>query len=98
MSSRTRRIPGIVSLGLGLLAVIVVIVAVSMAAPAGATETTWAVASVLAWIANGLTVAAVVLGLVAVIARLGRWWGAAGIVVGVLANPWLQVTVLGALA
>lgn len=85
------------ALGLAVLGLIVEVIAIAIAASASATVTTWAVASVLAWIANGLTLAAVVTGVVAVVARLGRWWGAPAIVVGLLANPWLQVTVLGAL-
>jgi hypothetical protein len=97
MRMRTRRLPGILSLLLALAGLGVVVVAITMAAPASATETSWAVASVLAWVANALTAAAVVLGLVAVIGRFGRWWGVAGVVVGVLSNPWLQVTILSAL-
>lgn len=85
------------ALGLAVLGLIVEVIAIAIAAPASATETSWAVASVLAWVANGLTLAAVVTGIVAVVARFGRWWGAPAIVVGLLANPWLQVTVLGAL-
>ncbi|QEE62354.1 hypothetical protein FVA74_12805 [Salinibacterium sp. dk2585] len=95
---RGKALPGMVALGLALVGLVVEIVAITIAAPASATETSWAVASVLAWIANGLTLAGVVTGLVAVVARLGRWWGAPAIVLGLLANPWLQVTVLGALS
>lgn len=86
------------ALGLALLGLLAEVVAIVVAAPAGATEAAWGVASVLAWVANGLTVGAVLLGVISAIWRLGRWWGVAGIVVGVLSNPWLQVTVLGALA
>lgn len=95
---RGRAFLGLIALGLAGVGLIVEIVAIGIAAPASATETSWAVASVLAWIANALTALAVVAGLIAVVARLGRWWGAPAIVVGLLANPWLQVTVLGALA
>lgn len=90
-------VPGIVALALAVLGLAVEVIAIAMAAPASATETSWAVASVFAWVATGLTAAAALLGVVAVIARLGRWWGVAGIVVGVLSNPWLQVMVLGTL-
>ena len=31
--------------------------------------------------------------LVAVVAKLGRRWGALALIVGVLSNPWLQVAV-----
>lgn len=96
MSARRKQLPGIVALGLSLLGLLVVVIAIMIAAPASATETSWAVSSVLAWAATGITAAAVVLGLVAVIARLGRWWGVAAIIIGVPSNPWLQVTVLGA--
>lgn len=94
---RWRVLPGVVALGLAAAGLIVEVVAIVVAAPAGASEAMWTVSTVLAWAATGLTAAAVLLGLLAVIARLGRWWGAPAIVLGLLANPWLQTLVLGAL-
>lgn len=53
--------------------------------------------TVLAWVAIVLSAVAVIGGLVAAIAGWGRRLGIAAIILGVLANPWLLATVLGAL-
>ncbi|MDF1477955.1 hypothetical protein PYV02_02530 [Leifsonia sp. H3M29-4] len=50
--------------------------------------------TVLAYVAIGLSIAAVLGGLVAVIAGFGRRTGAAAIVLGVFANPVVLLTVL----
>lgn len=51
----------------------------------------------LAWVTIVCSVVAVVAGLVAAVFRLGRATGIAAIILGILANPWLLATVLGAL-
>lgn len=86
---RRSRVPGLVALLLGVATVFVSGIAIG-AATAGDT----AVGTVLGTVAIGMSVAAILVGAVAAIARLGRGWGIAAIVVGVLANPWLQLVVL----
>lgn len=51
-------------------------------------------ATILAWIAIGVSIAAVLGGIVAAILRCGRGPGIAAAVVGALANPWLLLQVL----
>lgn len=51
----------------------------------------------LAWVTIVCSAVAVVAGLVAAVFRLGRGTGIAAIILGILANPWLLATVLGAL-
>lgn len=89
---------GVLALVLSLLGVLAVVIALSLAAPASATEQTWILARVLAGVANVVTVVGAISGLVAVVLGRGRRWGIAAVIVGVLGNPWLQVTVLSALS
>lgn len=81
---------GIAALGLAVVTAVVHGVAVGVASggdpPAG---------TVLAVIAISLSVLAVVGGLVALIGGFGRRWGAAAIVLAVLANPVVLLTLLG---
>ena len=95
---RMRRLPGLVSLGLSLLGLLALVVGVAIASPASANETTWAIATVLAWVANILTALGVLLGIAAAILRRGARWGVAGVVIGILSNPFLQVAVFSALS
>ncbi|AWB88261.1 hypothetical protein [Homoserinimonas hongtaonis] len=89
---------GVVGLGLSLLGVLAVVIAFAIASPASATEQTWLIARVLAGVANVMTVVGALSGLVAIVLGMGRRWGVAALIVGILGNPWLQVTVLSALS
>src|SRR5690606_21324508 len=74
---RTRsRIPGIASMLLALAAAVVTGVAVGVATNGDA-----ALGAGLGFTAIGLSITAVLVGLVAVVARLGRAWGTIGVVV-----------------
>lgn len=86
---RRSRLPGLIAVLLAVATAVVSGVAVGVATGGDASAGT-----VLGFTAIGLSVAAVVLGLVAAIARLGRAWGVGAIIVGALANPWLQLVVL----
>jgi hypothetical protein len=92
-----RALPGILALaasGAGLLALIVgLVVAASRTADAG----DWAAAAGIAILANLLTAGGVIIGLVAVVFRRGRRWGVAAIVLGVVANPFVLVSVFALL-
>lgn len=82
-------IPGVIVLLLGLAVPVLAGIAVGAATGGDAAGGT-----ALAWAAIGLSIGAVLLGLVAVLFRMGRVWGALGAVLGALANPWLQLQVL----
>lgn len=62
-----------------------------------ASNLNWERGTLLAWLAIGASVAAFVVGLVAVIANRGRRWGIVAMVAAVIANPWVLAQVLGAL-
>ena len=76
-----------------LVAAVMTGVAVSVASNGGDD-----VGTVLAWVAIGCSALAILGGVVAAVFRLGRGTGIAAIILGVLANPWFLVTVLGAIA
>jgi hypothetical protein len=86
---RRSSIPGLVALLLAVATEVVTGIAVGVATGGDVDAGT-----ALGYTAIGMSVAAILLGLVAVLARLGRTWGVAAIVLGVLANPWLQLVVL----
>lgn len=86
---RRSALPGVIA----LLAALVVPVLAGIAVGA-ATDGDAAGGTVLGWLAIWFSVGAVLLGLVAVLFRMGRVWGAIAIVVGALANPWLQLQLL----
>jgi len=82
--------------GFALLAAIVTAVLLGVAvsvASSGADDA----GTTLAWITIACSALAVLAGLVAAVFRLGRGTGIAAIILGILANPWFLVTVLGAL-
>jgi hypothetical protein len=80
---------GQAALGAALATIVVHIVAIIVASSGS-----FVAGSVLAWVAIALSIAAVLAGLVAVIGRFGRSWGAAAIVVGLFANPFLLLRLL----
>ena len=83
------RWPGILSFVLALLAVAGLAAGIVLA-----TSDQFLAATYTAWGAIGASGLAVVLGLIAVIGRLGRGWGTAGVVLGVVANPYLLTIAL----
>ena len=86
------RLVGVVALGVAALALVAEVVAIAIGS-AGQ----WPLATVLAWVAIVLTVAAAALGVVAIVRRRGRAWGVVAVVVAVLGNPLVQIGVLRAL-
>jgi hypothetical protein len=54
-------------------------------------------ATIAAVAAVGTSVLAVVLGIVAIVARFGRGWGVAGLVIGVVADPVVLTFGLGSI-
>jgi hypothetical protein len=86
---RRPRWPGILSFVLALLAVGGVVTGILLA-----TSDLFLLATYTAWGAIGASGLAVLLGLIAVIGRLGRGWGTAGIVLGIVANPYLLTIAL----
>ena len=84
------RWPGVLAAVLALLAVGGLIAGLVLA-----TSDLFEVATWVAWGAIGVSAAAVLLGLVALIARLGRGWAAVGVVLGIAANPLVLVHGLG---
>jgi hypothetical protein len=57
----------------------------------------WERGTFLAWLAIGASVAAFIVGLVALIGNRGRRWGMAAMVAAVIANPWVLTRLLEAL-
>ncbi|MDO7880871.1 hypothetical protein [Antiquaquibacter soli] len=90
---RSTRIVGALSLLGAVVAAVLTGVGVAVAS-GGAYDA----GTVIAWVAIVLSAVAVLGGLVAAVARWGRPWGIAAVIVGVAANPWVLATVLGALA
>ena len=83
------RWPGILSFVSALLAVAGVAAGIVLA-----TSDLFLAATYTAWGAIGASGLAVVVGLIGVIGRLGRSWGTAGVVLGVIANPYLLTIAL----
>jgi len=88
---RWRRL-GPASLGLALAAVGSEILAIVIGSGGALTA-----ATVLAWIVIGLFALALVLGVVAVLVRLGRRFGLAGVILTLVANPLTLVGLFGVL-
>lgn len=94
-------LPGVVArvrtpwVGRGALALAVATAVVHGIAVGVASGGDPATGTVLAFLAIGLSIAAVLGGLVAVIAGFGRRTGAAAVALGVLANPVVLLSVLG---
>jgi hypothetical protein len=86
---RRPRWPGVLSLILALLATAGVAAGLVLA-----TSDLFLYATYTAWGAIGASGLAVLLGLIAIIGRFGRGLGTAGVVLGVLANPYLLTIAL----
>lgn len=84
------RWPGLVSAVLGLLTVGGLIAGLVLATSDLFEPATW-----VAWATIGVSAGAVLLGSIALIAGLGRGWAAAGLVLGIVANPLVLVHGLG---
>jgi len=81
--ARTRpRWPGVVSFVFALLTIAGLIAGIVLA-----TSDLYLAATYTAWAAIGASALAVLCGLVALIGRFGSGWAAAGLIVGVVANP-----------
>lgn len=78
--------PGVLAAVLALLAVAGLVTGIVLATSDLHEPATW-----VAWAAIGISAAAVLLGLVAAIAGLGRAWGVTGAVVGLVSNPLVLV-------
>ncbi len=86
---RRPRWPGILSFVFALLAVAGVVAGIVLA-----TSDVFLIATYTAWGAIGASGLAVLLGLIAVIGRFGRGIGTAGLVLGIIANPYLLTIAL----
>ena len=82
--------PGILSFTLAIATVVAVVVGIVLA-----TSDLYLAATCTAWGAVAASALAIVAGIVAVAARSGRGWGAAGLVLGVVANPVVLTRTLG---
>jgi hypothetical protein len=80
---------GLVSAGLGLLTAVLVGAAVAIASGGD-----YGLSTILAHGAIALSVLGVIGGAVAAIAGLGRRWGIIAVVLGVLANPFVLLSIL----
>ncbi len=87
---RRPRWPGVLAAVLGLLTAAGLISGIVLATSGLFELATW-----VAWATTGVSAAAVLLGLGALIGRLGRGWAAIGVLLGVIANPLLLVHGLG---
>lgn len=83
------RWPGILSFGLALLTVAGLVTGIVLA-----TSDLYLAATYVAWGAIGAGVLAVLLGLAGLIGRFGRGWAVAGLILGVIANPYVLTTAL----
>jgi hypothetical protein len=83
------RWPGILSFVFGLLTVAGLVGGIVLA-----TSDLFELATWVAWTAIGASALASVLGLVGVIGRLGRGFAAAGLALGIIANPYVLTTAL----
>lgn len=94
-------LPGVVTpvrtpwVGRGALALAVATAVVHGIAVSVASSGDPVTGTVLAYVAIGLSIAAVLGGLVALVAGFGRRTGAAAVVIGTLANPIVLLTLLG---
>ena len=86
--SRPRRVrthprwPGILSFALALLTLAGLVTGIALA-----TSDLFLAATVTAWAAIGASVLAVLAAIVALVGRFGSGWAAAGLILGVIANP-----------
>jgi len=84
--------PGVVSFGLGLLTVGALITGIVLA-----TDDRFEAATYVAYAAAGLSVVAVLFGILGLIVGRSRAWAVAGIVIGIVANPLLLTPALAAI-
>lgn len=89
---RRRAWPGILSLIIATASGVAVAVAIALA-----TGGEYTVSSLIGYAAVAATAVSFVLGVVAVAFARGRWWGLAGAMLSLAANPFVSVAVLGAL-
>lgn len=82
-------------IGFAALIAAVVFVALEIVAVVVGNLQHWTIATVLGGALSGLTVISFVVALVAVISRRGRRAGIVALVVSVVANPLVQIAVLG---
>lgn len=91
--ARLRRLPGMLSLALAVATAVLGAVAVAVATGADFDTST-----TLSWVAIGLSAGAVLVGVAAIVFRWGRGWGIAGVVLGILVNPYLLLQLLTAIS
>ena len=80
--------------GLGAVALTLATIAVHVAALVVSTAGDFPTGTLLAYVATGVSAAAVVVGIVAAILGRGRAWGIAAALVAVLANPIVLLAIL----
>lgn len=84
---------GVVGLALAAAAAVLQVLGIIQA-----TGLNWQRGTLLAWLAIGVSAAAFLVGLVAIILNRGRAWGVAAMIAAVIANPWVLAQLLGSLA
>ena len=89
------RLPGR-TLGVAALVAATLVVIATTTGIALATDDAYQTATPVAWAAIGASALAVVLGILAIGLRRGRGWGAAAVVVALIANPYLLRAILAA--
>lgn len=82
-------------LGVWSLVVAIALVGLEVVAIVLGSSGQWWLSTALAWVVIVLTAASLVLALVAIVLGRGRAWGVAGAILSVLANPLVQLWVLG---
>ncbi len=91
--ARLRRVPGMLSLALAVATAVLGAIAVAVA-----TGADFATSTTLGWVAIGTSAGAVLLGVAAIVLRWGRGFGIAGVVLGILVNPYLLLQLLTAIS
>lgn len=81
---------GVVSLAFGVLTTVLLFLGIGMALSGS-----WAASITVGYIAVAASALAIATGLFAATTGRGRWWGVAGVVLGVAANPLLLTRLLG---
>jgi hypothetical protein len=91
--ARESRVPRWI-VGAAALLVALATVAVHIAALVIASADDAVTSTLLAYVAIGLSAVAVIVGILAIVLRRGRPWGIVAVVLGLVANPYLLLTVL----
>lgn len=91
--ARLRRVPGMLSLTLAATPAVLGAIAVVVATGADFDTST-----TLGWVAIGTSAGAVLVGVAAIVLRWGRGFGIAGVVLGILVNPYLLLQLLTAIS